>query len=607
MNREGRGVPSEVLQQIRDRIDLVELISSYVSLTKAGQNFKGLCPFHSEKSPSFSVSPARQMFYCFGCSVGGDAFTFLMKQEGLDFMEAVRELSQRSGVPLPVRTERSSPSVSGVSRERYFQIYETAAGWYHQNLLKSPEGRRAREYLLQRGITEESWERFQLGYAPDDWHGVGKWLERQGVKPEELVKTGLSIRKEQSEGGRISIYDRFRSRVIFPISDARGQVIAFGGRTMGTDSTAKYLNSPETDYFCKSRSLYGLPQARVSGSAAGCLYLVEGYFDVITLHQYGLANAVAPLGTALTADHVQMLHRLVPSVRLLFDGDAAGVGAALRTLDLFMNSGVEVRVVLFPQGEDPDSFMRTNGVQAFRELEEKAPTLLDFAITSILNKTQQNSIQDRIKRADDILAILHKTKNPIEKDEYLKILSERLGIRQELLQKRMPTLRIAVPGGKPSHSAPEKPLTHVVPKGKAEERDLIILLLQGRLEADHLAHLEEEKFTVELYREIVRHVEVHREASGLVDVESLRGDLTSDPVFESAVSQLCVWEMQLENQAEHIQGCLRTLEGKWLQRILEGVTTRLKTAEREGRQEEVDRLNAEINALLGRKAVLMAS
>ncbi|MCA9463922.1 MAG: hypothetical protein KC643_00505, partial [Nitrospira sp.] len=158
-----------------------------------------------------------------------------------------------------------------------------------------------------------------------------------------------------------------------------------------------------------------------------------------------------------------------------------------------------------------------------------------------------------------------------------------------------------------SHSAPEKPLTHVVPKGKAEERDLIILLLQGRLEADHLAHLEEEKFTVELYREIVRHVEVHREASGLVDVESLRGDLTSDPVFESAVSQLCVWEMQLENQAEHIQGCLRTLEGKWLQRILEGVTTRLKTAEREGRQEEVDRLNAEINALLGRKAVLMAS
>ena len=607
MNREGRGVPSEVLQQIRDRIDLVELISSYVSLTKAGQNFKGLCPFHSEKSPSFSVSPARQMFYCFGCSVGGDAFTFLMKQEGLDFMEAVRELSQRSGVPLPVRTERSSPSVSGVSRERYFQIYETAAGWYHQNLLKSPEGRRAREYLLQRGITEESWERFQLGYAPDDWHGVGKWLERQGVKPEELVKTGLSIRKEQSEGGRISIYDRFRSRVIFPISDARGQVIAFGGRTMGTDSTAKYLNSPETDYFCKSRSLYGLPQARVSGSAAGCLYLVEGYFDVITLHQYGLANAVAPLGTALTADHVQMLHRLVPSVRLLFDGDAAGVGAALRTLDLFMNSGLEVRVVLFPQGEDPDSFMRTNGVQAFRELEEKAPTLLDFAITSILNKTQQNSIQDRIKRADDILAILHKTKNPIEKDEYLKILSERLGIRQELLQKRMPTLRIAVPGGKSSHSAPEKPLTHVVPKGKAEERDLIILLLQGRLEADHLAHLEEEKFTVELYREIVRHVEVHREASGLVDVESLRGDLTSDPVFESAVSQLCVWEMQLENQAEHIQGCLRTLEGKWLQRILEGVTTRLKTAEREGRQEEVDRLNAEINALLGRKAVLMAS
>ncbi|MGD9852606.1 MAG: DNA primase [Nitrospirales bacterium] len=604
MNRENRGVPSETLQRIRDRTDLVDLISSYVSLTKAGQNFKGLCPFHSEKSPSFSVSPARQMFYCFGCSVGGDAFTFLMKQEGLEFMEAVRELSQRSGIPLPERSDRSAKPTSALPRQRYFQIYDTAAAWYHRNLVESSGGTRAREYLLQRGITQESWKIFQLGYAPDEWHGVETWMEGQGIQPEELVKAGLAIRKEQAAGTRISIYDRFRSRVIFPISDVRGQVLAFGGRTMDKDTTAKYLNSPETDLFFKGRSLYGLPQARASATSAGCFYLVEGYFDVISLHQFGITNVVAPLGTALTSDHVQMLHRLVPSVFLLFDGDAAGVSAALRTLDLFMNSGVEVRVVLFPQGEDPDSFIRAHGVQAFRELEAKAPTLLDFAITSILNKTKQDSIQDRIKRADEILAILQKTKNPIEKDEYLKILSERLGIRPEMLRKRMPTLRMSVSPGKPSPPVPDQSVAQVVPKGKAEERDLMVLLLQGRLEAVHLTQLEEEKFTVGLYQRIVRRIDAHRDPAGLVDLDSLRGELTADPALESAVSQLCVWDLHLEDIADHIQGCLRTLEAKWLQRNLEGMIARLKTAERDGRQEEVNILNAEINALRGKKALL---
>ena len=607
MNRENRGVPSETLQRIRDRIDLVDLISSYVGLTKAGQNFKGLCPFHSEKSPSFSVSPARQMFYCFGCSVGGDAFTFLMKQEGLDFMEAVQELSQRSGVPLPVRSEGPSQSASAVPRQRYFQMYESAAAWYHQNLLESSDGARAREYLLHRGITQGSWKTFQLGYAPDEWHGLGKWLEGQGIKPDELVKAGLAIRKEQNEGARISIYDRFRGRVIFPISDARGQVLAFGGRAMDNEATAKYLNSPETDLFFKGRSLYGLPQARTTAVATGCLYLVEGYFDVIALHQYGITNAVAPLGTALTADHVQMLHRLVPSVLLVFDGDAAGVGAALRTLDLFMNSGVEVRVVRFPEGDDPDSFIRTQGVDAFRQLEAKAPTLLDFAITSILDKTKLHSIQDRTKRADEILAILHKTKNPIEKDEYLKVLSERLGIRPEMLRNRMGKLRIERSTGKVAPSPAEKPSTHIVPKGKAEERDLMVLLLQGRLEPEHHVQLKEEKFTVELYQQIVRRLQAQWKKDGQVDLDLLRGELTSDPAYESAVSELCVWDLYLEDLTGYIQGCLRTLEGKWLQRVLEERIVKLKIAEREGRQEEVSSLNAEINALRGKKALLMVS
>ncbi|MEJ2230747.1 MAG: DNA primase [Nitrospirales bacterium] len=460
MTGEKRGVPPEILQQIRDRIDIIDLISTYVSLSKAGQNYKGLCPFHSEKTPSFSVNPVRQMFYCFGCSVGGDAFTFLMKQEGMDFMEALRELSQRTGVVLPERRESAAKTTSGLARQRYYHLYELAASWYHRNLQEAPEGQVARDYLDQRGINRESWITYQLGYAPDGWNGLSRWLEGHSVKPEELIQAGLVVRKEKEDGSRVSIYDRFRSRVMFPIADPRGQVLGFGGRVMQDEASPKYLNSPETDLFFKGRSLYGMDKARQSAASSGLFYLVEGYFDVIALHQYGIANAVAPLGTALTPDHVQILRRLAPSVMLVFDGDAAGVGAALRTLDLFVNSGIDVRVLLLPAGEDPDTFIRKNGVSAFRELEGQAATLLDFAIMSVLNKAKKDSIQDRVKRADDILAILQKTKNPIEKDEYLKVVSERLGIRQDLLRKRLPTLRRQV-NLSPSSQVQEKPVANL--------------------------------------------------------------------------------------------------------------------------------------------------
>jgi DNA primase len=243
--------------------------------------------------------------------------------------------------------------------------------------------------------------------------------------------------------------------VIFPIADTRGQVIGFGGRVMQEETSPKYLNSPETDLFFKGKSLYGLDKARQSATAAGRFYLAEGYFDVITLYEYGMTNAVAPLGTALTADHVQVLRRFVSSVTLVFDGDTAGVNAALRTLDLFVNSGVDVRVILLPGGEDPDTFLRTHGVEAFRELERRATTLLDFVVTSVLDKAKKDSIQDRVKCADEILAILQKTKNPLEKDEYLKVVSERLGIRQDLLRKRLPTLRLRVESARPVSKSPD--------------------------------------------------------------------------------------------------------------------------------------------------------
>lgn len=604
MMSEKRGVPSETIQQIRERIDIVDLISTYVSLSKAGQNFKGLCPFHAEKSPSFSVNPGNQYFHCFGCQAGGDAFTFLMKQENMDFMEALRELSQRAGIALPERRQSISRSESGLSRERYFYLYQLAASWYHRNLQELSDAQAARSYLDQRGLSRQSWTTFQLGYAPEGWNGLSNWMERQSVTDDELIRAGLVVRKERDGAQGFSTYDRFRNRVLFPIADTRGQILAFGGRVMQDEASPKYLNSPETDLFFKGRSLYALDKARQSATAAGRFYLVEGYFDVIALYEHGITNVVAPLGTALTSDHVQILRRFVPSVTLVFDGDAAGVNAALRTLDLFLNSGVDVRVLLLPTGDDPDTYIRTNGVDAFLELEERAPTLLNFVVTSVLDKAQKDSIQDRVKHADEVLAILQKTKNPLEKDEYLKVVSERLGIRQDLLRKQLPTLRRRIGSNRSQDKQLEPSLTVSLPAGKREERDLVILLLQGRLEPMHILELDEQAFTVLVYRHILTHALQFRDEAGQLDLEGVRVALTDDPAYEAVVAQLSVWDLYLDDPHAHVVGCLRTLVNKRLQRLLDELIGQLKVAERDGLHDDVDVLNVQIHELRNQKAGL---
>ena len=605
---EKRGVPSETIRQIRERIDIVDLISTYVSLSKTGQNFKGLCPFHSEKSPSFSVNPASQYFHCFGCQAGGDAFTFLMKQENIDFMEALRELSQRAGIALPER--RSSPGSrppSGLSRERYFQLYQLAASWYHRNLQECPEAQAARAYLDQRGISRESWTTFQLGYAPDGWNGLSYWMEQQSVKTDELLHAGLVVKKEKEGSRGFSCYDRFRHRVMFPIADARGQFLAFGGRGIQDEATPKYLNSPETDQFFKGRSLYGLDKARSAATSEGRFYLVEGYFDVIALHEHGLTNVVAPLGTALTADHVQVLRRFVPSIMLVFDGDTAGVNAALRTLDLFVNSGMDVRVLLLPVGDDPDTYVRRNGVEAFQELERQATKLLDFVVTSVIDKAKKDSIQDRVKRADEVLAILQKTRNPLEKDESLKVVSERLGIRQDLLVKRLPTLRVRVDSIRATSKPPKTSPAISLPKGKPEERDIIILLLQGRLDSSHILELEEDVFSIPVYRNIMTQALQYRDETGHIDLEGIRGSLGNDPAYTSVVAQLSVWDFHLDDLHTHVIGCLRVLKSNQLKRRLDELIAQAKVAQREGRHADVDALNLQMHEIRNQKAGLMVS
>ena len=443
-------IPQEIIEQVKDRTDILDVVSGYVTLSKAGQNFKGLCPFHSEKTPSFMVSPSRQIFHCFGCGTGGNAFTFVMKMEGTSFPETVRELARKAGIAVPeaqgaprgVDAGGRHHQDSG-NREKLEKLNEAAQAWFAHNLTQAEAGREARLYLKERGMFEDTLETFGFGYAPESWDGLLKHLLRSGYTLPDVLAAGLITTKEgagRNPKDASGYYDKFRARVMFPIRDLRRKVIGFGGRILG-EGMPKYLNSPETPLFNKSRALYLLEKARETAGKTETLIIVEGYFDAIALHQAGITNVVATLGTALTPDHIRIIRRYVTKAVLLFDPDEAGVRAALRTLDLFVDSGLGVKVVSLPSGDDPDTFIRNQGTEVFAQLHDKAPSLLDFAVEHSLRRAGSTVIEDRIRSVDEILRILQKTSNRLEKEEYTKRVAERLGVNQQRLIERYPELR----------------------------------------------------------------------------------------------------------------------------------------------------------------------
>ncbi|HEV8540486.1 MAG TPA: DNA primase [Nitrospiraceae bacterium] len=604
----GQGlIPEDVIHQIRERVDITQVVSDYVTLTKAGQNLKGLCPFHSEKTPSFTVSSSKQMFHCFGCGVGGNVFTFLMKIEGMDFPETVRELGRRTGVTIPDARE-TAPSPDRGQRQRLEQLHEAAAAWFRQNLLHPEDGRQARAYLAERGIKQETVDAFGLGVAPSAWDGLLRHLGREGYQPVELAAAGLTVAKEQA-GRRTQeaagYYDRFRSRLMFPIYDLRRRVIAFGGRILG-DGMPKYLNSPETPLFHKGQALYALERAREAAGRTDTLVIVEGYFDAIALYQEGLTNVAATLGTALTPEHIRTLRRFITRLVLLFDPDPAGVRAALRTLDLFVNSGIAVRVVSLPVGEDPDTFIRKQGTDAFLQLQETAPSLLDFAVEHSLRQAASGLLEDRIRSVDEILRILQKTSHRIEKEECTRRVAERLGINQQRLIERYPELlpKDGRPRGHQDSRVPVVPGPGSPFKGCTEERDLVHLLLQGKLSAADIQVLSAEFFTVPSCRRIVEIGLRHLGDDGRVLVGRLLEETSADADCGPMAVELALSEPHFEDLTAHIRGCLEALGRKRRETAMRELIVKLRAAEQEGRVEEARLLNAQVNELRMSKAGL---
>ncbi len=421
----------EKVSEIRDRSSILEVVSDYVNLKKAGKNYKGLCPFHSEKTPSFMVNEEKQIFHCFGCGAGGDVFTFLMKVGNFSFPQAVEELAKRYGVRLPPRELSPAKKKEMDKREILFQINQMASEYFHDLLSRRREGEEGRRYLSQRGMSEEIIKEHRLGYSLERWDGLAHHLQEKKVSLELARELGLIFPKKR-EGW----YDAFRGRILFPIFDLHQRVVGFGGRLI-KEGEPKYLNSPESSLYHKGEILYGLQVAKGYIPKKDCVIIVEGYFDLLTLHQFGLKHSVATLGTALTAQHVHILKRYTKNLITVFDADVAGVQASLRALPLFLEEEVSGKTIILPKDEDPDEFLRKGNLEEFEKRAINAVSLIDFFFERLMKTHDTKSIDGKVKVAEEGMALIDKIPNKIRKNFYTKTLAERLDLPESLLMERL--------------------------------------------------------------------------------------------------------------------------------------------------------------------------
>jgi len=427
-------IPEEKIAEIRNAADIVDVISGEVLLKKGGKNYLGLCPFHSEKTPSFTVSPEKQIFYCFGCGEGGNVFSFVMKQEGLTFPEAAKHLARRYGIVLPDR--RMSPGQKRLldEKEQVLAANRLAMDFFQQNLRVGPAGGKAREYLAKRALTQTTIDVFHIGYAPRGWDNLLKHLIGKHLPSSVIEKSGLVVHRKNSDG----FYDRFRDRIVFPIFDSNRQVIGFGGRVMD-DALPKYLNSPETPAYNKSRSLYGLHLAKARCREIESVYIVEGYFDAIALHQHGLVNTVATLGTSLTAEHVRMLRGYVGEkgkVVLVYDSDEAGIKAARRSVEVFDKEYVNAQILILESGYDPDNFIFEHGAEAFHTAAAGAMDIIPFLLETAV-KQNGLSVEGKVRVVSELQQPLTAVSDAVARSLYVRMVAERLEIDERALLEKL--------------------------------------------------------------------------------------------------------------------------------------------------------------------------
>lgn len=576
-------IPEAVLNQIQDRLDIVEIISGFAPLRRAGKNFKAPCPFHHEKTPSFMVNPDKQIFHCFGCGAGGNVFGFLMKAEKKDFLEVVESLAERTGVELP-RAKNFSPENARRS-ELIAKANQLALEFYHKTLLERPEAESARAYLKARGIGPAAIENFKLGYAPEAWDSLCRALKDRC--PESLLeKAGLAIPRKEGGGS----YDRFRKRIIFPILDIKGICVAFGGRVLD-DSLPKYLNSPETEIYTKGRHLYGLHQARTAIREKDFVIVVEGYMDLVACHQSGVENVVASLGTALTSEQARLLKRHTQKTVILYDADKAGELATLRGLEIFLEEGMEVRVVRLPEGHDPDSYIKEFGRECFDEALKNAASLFDYKL-SLLRQSHGDSLEGRVKIANEMVGLFTKIENQILKSALLKELSLRLSIPEEAL-----TIEARKSIGHLKNfkdRATEAQGTRLVREIPMIERQILGLVLDSEefwREARETVALED--FENAAVRKILGSVLVETRAHAAELMNGFKDDVEAVEVLALA----CAETESMSDKKKCFADCLVGLRRKRILVQRQGIELELAAAQRAGDRALIGRLMADFNEL----------
>lgn len=576
----------EIIDEIRQSNDIVDVISQYVRLKRSGRNFFGLCPFHNEKSPSFSVSPDKQIFHCFGCGVGGNVFTFLMKIEGISFFEAIQMLAERANIVLPT-LENNIDSAKEELKAKVYKVNEFTADFYHKNLYL-PTAKIAQEYVKKRKLSNETLKSFQIGFS-GKFDELYRELKKQGFQEREILESGLVNKNERGQ-----YIDRYRNRLMFPICDVRGRVIAFGGRVLD-DSKPKYINSPENIVYSKGRNLFGLNVAK-KGDLKKIL-IVEGYMDVISLHQRGITNVVAPLGTALTEQQGWLLRKNAEQIILSFDSDEAGLTAKMRALEILQNMGCDIRILQMDGAKDPDEFIIKYGNARFLNLVDKALSVVEFKVKILKRNLNLENVNDKIKFLNEIAKIISKIDNTMEREVYIEKIAKEYEISKEAIYAEVNKLTYSNQKDEKVLNKQKPILVHrkneqpeVSEAVKRRENTILSILLTGN---ENLYQIIKQNITIEdfkytLNKEIAKKVYEELE-KGNSNINSILDNMTEEE--QNHITEIMSTDYEIEDMEKAIDDIMQSYQKDKLNErkleILKLLDTVVETTERKKLEKEL--------------------
>ncbi len=590
-------IPEGTIREIAERASIFDVISRHVDLSKAGKNYKGLCPFHPDKNPSFFVNPERNTFHCFGCQTGGDVYAFLMKFHDIPFLQAVQELARQTGISVePIAVQRDPRKEEAY--QKAIQLNLSVSKFFHMNLMENPKAEMARKYLADRGLNKDTISTFSLGYAPNSWDGLVQFLSRQQVSTQLAASLGLLLPRKSGQGH----YDRFRHRVMFPILGTTSQVLGFGGRCLDADGP-KYINSPESPLYKKGAVLYGLHCAQESIRRQDAVILVEGYLDLITLHQHGFTNSVAVLGTALTLQQIDILKRYTRNFFLIFDGDEAGKKASFRNLGDLLERNVRGQAVYLPQGEDPDSYLRKQGGESFlKRLQEAAPLLDLFIEDRTVALSEVDPVETKVATLRQLLPVITKIPDRLEQSIRVKTLSEKFGIAESSLR-----AEIAKPVGapRPGSLPSSEDASGRQNSWPVEERLACQILIQfPHLIPKFMESQVLDSFDSPALREVILNLERLYRQSGTLQLPDVLKAL-DDPVLTEFLTGLSCREEFEEQEAETaLQDTIRRVERKQLRGRLSLLNRKIQEAEEHCQKDLWNRLCEEKQRLQQKNALL---